>query len=145
MKYDLKNPLDLENATLSFNRYCKDGEIIDLTKNQVKRSLSQNSYLHVCIAYFASKSGNTAKYVKREYFKILCNPEIFIRQTHDKFLGDIKILRSSADLTKDEMTTAIERFRNWSAGEASIYIPSSEEGRLLKLAEIEIERNKNFI
>jgi hypothetical protein len=145
MKYDLSNPLDLENAKLSFDRYCKNGEIIDLTKNQVKRSLPQNSYLHVCIAYFASQYGCKKEYAKREYFKILCNPDIFIKDVHDKFLGDIKIVRSSADLTKEEMTTAIERFRNWSAAEASIYIPSPTEGRLLKLAEIEIERNKNFI
>ena len=43
------------------------------------------------------------------------------------------------------MSNAITRFRNWSSGDAGIYLPSPDEDRLLQLMEIEVQRNKNYI
>jgi hypothetical protein len=43
------------------------------------------------------------------------------------------------------MTIAIERFRNWASQEAGVYIPSPNEQDLLIIAEIETERNKNYL
>ena len=83
--------------------------------------------------------------MKREYFKKLVNPATFIREREDRFLGKVKYLRSSSDLDRDEMTLCIERFRNWSSAQAGIYLPSPDEGRLISLMELEIERNKEFI
>lgn len=84
------------------------------------------------------------EYVKRNYYKILCNKDTFVREREDKFLGKIKYLRSSADLDSAEFSLTIERFRNF-AGAQGIYIPSPEEYRLVQLMEIEIEQNKFYI
>lgn len=83
--------------------------------------------------------------MKREYFKKLVNPDTFIREKDDRFLGRIKYMRSSADLDREEMTLCIERFRNWSSTEAGIYLPSSDESRLISLMEMEIEQNKQYL
>ena len=57
------------------------------------------------------QTGNTMEYVKREYFKRSCNPELFVRTAYDKLAKrDVERLRSSRDLDTGEMTTAIERF-----------------------------------
>ena len=83
--------------------------------------------------------------MKREYFKKLVNSATFIREREDKFLGKIKYLRSSADLTTEEMSISIDRFRDWASQSAGIYLPNPDEDRLISLMEIEIERNKEFI
>ena len=43
------------------------------------------------------------------------------------------------------MSLAIERFRDFCSMNAGIYIPSSDEHRLLELAEIEVERHKEYV
>ena len=83
--------------------------------------------------------------MKQQYYKKLVNPSIFIRERDDKYLGRIKILRSSADLDSGEMATSISRFRNWASSECGIYLPSPEEDRLIQLMEIEIQRNKDYL
>ena len=60
-------------------------------------------------------------YVKRNYYKILCNEDTFVREREDKFLGRIKYLRSSSDLDSAEMSLTIERFRNFSSAQCGIY------------------------
>lgn len=146
MLYDLTNPLHAEQFKAKVNKLYKAKAIVELTEKRAKRSLPQNKYLHLILGYFGVESGNTLEWVKREYFKKLCNKDIFVKERVDNITNQkTKYLRSSADLTIDEMTTAIERFRNWSAQEAGIYIPSPDEQDLLIIAEIETERNKNYL
>lgn len=145
MWYDGNNELQAVQARMRLEKLIKDGKVFELTEKKPKRSLSQNAYLHVLLGYFAAQTGNTLEWVKREYYKKLVNPTTFIRTKEDRFMGVVKYLRSSADLDTAEMTTTIDRFRNWSAGEAGIYLPAPDEERLLQLAQIEIERNKEFI
>lgn len=145
MWYDGKNELEAMQARMRLDKLIKDGKVFELTEKKPKRSLPQNAYLHVLLAYFAAETGNTLEWVKKEYYKKLVNPDIFIRTKEDRFRGLVKYLRSSADLDTAEMTTSIDRFRNWSASEAGIYLPSPDEERLLQLAQIEIEKNKQFI
>lgn len=145
MWYDGNNELQAVQARMRLEKLIKDGKVFELTEKKPKRSLSQNAYLHVLLGYFAAQTGNTLKWVKKEYYKKLVNPTTFIRSKEDRFMGVVKYLRSSADLDTAEMTATIDRFRNWSAGEAGIYLPAPDEERLLQLAQIEIERNKEFI
>ena len=97
------------------------------------------------MSYFASETGNTLDWVKREYYKRLVNPDIFIREKDDRFMGRVKYLRSSAELDTAEMNLSIERFRNFASREAGIYIPSPEERDLVSLMEVEVERNKEYL
>lgn len=145
MVYDTSNPLDKANFMLRAKKLADKGAIIELTEKKPRRTLSQNSYLHVTIAYFASQYGCTTEWAKQRYFKQLVNPELFVREKDDEFLGRVKYLRSSADLDVSEMSLAIDRWRNWCSMEASIYIPSADEAILIQQMEIEIERNKEFL
>ena len=54
-------------------------------------------------------------------------------------------MRSYAELTKGEMILSIDRFRNWSAAQADIYLPAANEHQMLVYVQQEIERNKEFI
>ncbi|MBO8433177.1 MAG: hypothetical protein IAB08_07800, partial [Bacteroidetes bacterium] len=139
------NELHAAQARARLEKLLRDRKVFDLTEKKPQRTLSQNSYLHVILAYFACQYGETVEYVKREYFKKLVNPATFIREREDRFLGRIKYLRSSADLTTEEMTLSIDRFRNWSGAQVGIYLPSPDEGRLISLMEMEIERNKQYL
>ena len=120
--------------------------LFNVIKNEVRPvDLRQNSFLHVALGYFAAQTGNTLEYVKQYYYKRLVNPDIFRREKDDKFLGHIEVWRSSASLLQEEMSLSIDRFRNWSASEAGIYIPSPDDARLVQLMEIEIETYKKYI
>ena len=145
MLYDNSNPLEKANFQLRAKKLAERGAIVDLTEKKPRRSLPQNKYLHVILAYFGSQTGNTLEWVKQQYYKKLVNPDLFIREKEDKYLGRIKVLRSSADLDTVEMSLSVDRFRNWAAQEAGIYIPSADEAILIQQMEIEIERSKEFL
>ena len=91
------------------------------------------------------ETGNTLEYVKRVYFKKLCNPSLFVRHKADKYLGEENEYRSSANLTTAEMTQAIDRFRNWSASECGIYLPSPNEEDFLQSIEVEMDRQSEYL
>ena len=145
MIYDTSNPLDKANFLLRAQKLAESGRIIEMSEKKPRRSLPQNKYLHVILAYFGTQTGNTLEWVKQQYYKKLVNPDLFIREKEDKYLGKIKVLRSSADLDTSEFSLSIERFRNWAAQEAGIYIPSADEAILIQQMEIEIERNKEYL
>lgn len=146
MLYDLKNPLQREQIKTRFAMLLeKSNSIVELTEKKPRRSDQQNKYLHVILGYFAVETGHTLEWVKQQYFKKFVNAEIFIREQEDKYLGKIKILRSSADLDSAEMTTAIDRFRNWASAEAGVYLPTANEDELLSLMEVEIARYKQYL
>ena len=145
MIYNLSSPLDKANFLLRAKKLAESGKIVELTEKKPRRSLPQNKYLHVIIAYFGTQTGNTLEWVKQQYYKKLVNPDLFIREKEDKYLGRIKVLRSSADLDTSEFSLSIERFRNWASQEAGIYLPSSDEYIIIQQMEIEIERNKDYI
>lgn len=145
MLYDTSNPLQREQFSARARKLADSGKVVELKEKRPQRSSEQNRYLHVILGYFGTETGNTLDYVKERYFKYLCNKDLFLVVKEDKFLGRVNTLRSSADLTTDEMTTAIERFRNWAASEAGIYLCSPDDDRMLRLMEVEIERNKEFI
>ena len=145
MVYDTSNSLDKANFLLRAKKLAESGKIIELTEKKPRRSLPQNKYLHVLLAYFGTQTGNTLDWVKQQYYKKLVNPDLFIREKEDKYLGKIKVLRSSADLDTSEFSLSIERFRNWASQEAGIYLPSADEYIIIQQMEIEIERNKEFL
>lgn len=145
MVYDTSNPLDKANFLLRAKKLADSGKVIELTEKKPRRSLPQNKYLHVLLAYFGTQTGNTLEWVKQQYYKKLVNPDLFIREKEDKYLGKIKVLRSSADLDTSEFSLSIERFRNWASQEAGIYLPSADEHIIILQMEIEIERNKEFL
>lgn len=141
MLYDLSNPLQAENFKKRANHLYKKGCIVDMTEKKPRRTESQNAYLHAALGYFGMQFGYRRAEVKAWYFKEICNPDLFVREIDDVITGEKrKTLRSSAELTTEEMTIAIERFRNWSAQEAGVYIPSPEDHQMVMQMEAEVQR-----
>lgn len=146
MLYNLNNPLNREQFKTRVAMLLEKSKgIVDLTEKKSKRSNQQNAYLHLILGYFAMETGDTLEWVKQQYFKKLVNAEIFIREREDKYLGKIKVLRSSAELDTAEMTTAIERFRNWASAEAGVYLPSANEEEMIAQMEVEVSRYKQYL
>lgn len=145
MIYNFKSPLDIQNARARLEMLIKKECVAELTEKKAKRSLSQNAYLHTLLGFFASQTGNTLEWVKQQYYKKLCNPDLFIGEKVDQFLGRVKYVRSSADLNTEEMNLSIERFRNWSAMEAGIYLPEPTNEAEIAAMQIEVERYKTYL
>ena len=146
MTYNLHNALDAQSARTRLDALIKKGCFIELTEKKPKRSLRQNNYLHLILSYFACRKGETLEYVKRYYYKFYCNKDIFLIKKTDNITGEETTrLRSSADLTTEEMTISIERFRNWAAAEAGEYIPEPNEQEMVMQMHIEVERNKQYL
>ena len=144
MIYDLSKPLDRQKFKVRVNHLfanCKQVELLEKTH----RSLRQNAYLHCILGILAMDQGLTIAYVKEYYYKRLVNPDIFIYTKEDKILGKVEMLRSSKELTKEEMTKSIDKLRNWSSSELGCYLPSADEESLLQQAELEIQRYRSYI
>lgn len=119
--------------------------IVEIKRKHRQRSKSQNSYLHVCLGYYASEFGYTIDEVKQDIFKRQLNSDIFVVERINKRGQKVRRLRSSADLDTAEMTTAIERFRNWSSAVAGLYIPSPNETEALLAAQQQMERYIEYL
>lgn len=143
MQYNLATDLDQERFVNRANALLQKGVVVELTEKTF-RSPNQNRYLHLLIGVVAMDTGVGLEYAKREYFKKLVNRDIFIIKKSDKFAGEIEDVRSSADLTIEEMSMAIDRFKRWGA-ENGFYMPNPEDTALLKEIEIEMGRLKMYL
>ena len=145
MIYDLSNPYDREKFKRRVNALYQRQNVVELSEHKPRRTPPQNSYLHLLLGMFAMETGNTLEFVKQEYFKRLVNPDLFVERRYDKYLGEIEVLRSSRDLNTGDMTTAIERFRNWAAAEADIYLPAPNEQEFLDSIEREMQCKRTWL
>ena len=143
MQYNLATDLDQERFVNRANALLQKRCVIELTEKTF-RSPNQNRYLHLLIGIIAMDTGVGLEYAKREYFKKLVNRDIFVIKKSDKFAGEIEDLRSSADLTIEEMSMAIDRFKRWGA-ENGFYMPSPEDTDRLRDIEIEMGRLKMYL
>ena len=141
MIYDLNTEIDRERLTKRVTALFSARKVVEVKVYQPKRTNAQNRYLHAILGEFAMQTGNTLEETKTEYFKKYCNADLFLVRKTLKHIGAIEALRSSADLDTAEMTTAIERFRNWSASEAGIYLPSRDEEAFIAAIEAEMKRH----
>lgn len=143
MILDLKNALDLERFKAKVDKCLRDLPVVELTEKTARTS-SQNRYLHLLIGVVAMDVGVTLEYAKEEYFKRLVNKDIFCVQVEDRFFGKVERLRSSAELTKEEASMAIDRFKQWGR-EQGMYMPDPQDESLLRSIEIEMGRMRRFL
>ena len=148
--FNLKNPYEAQQ----FKEYCNKVYqecmkaplgLVEVKKKHRQRSSSQNAYLHVCLGYYASEFGYSIDEVKQDIFKRKLNRDIFEVKRVNKRGQEVVRLRSSRDLDTAEMTTAIERFRNWSSAVAGLYIPSPNETDALFEAQRQMEAYAEFL
>lgn len=145
MIFDLKNEYQIPKFKEYVNKLFSDRAVVEVKKKHPSRTLSQNSYLHLLLGYFASEYGCSLDEVKIDFYKRECNKVLFERKTINKRGVEVTYLRSSAELTTSEMTLSIERFRNWSSSVSGIYLPAPDENQMLIYIQQEIDRNKKFI
>lgn len=144
--YDLNTEIDRERYRRRVESLFTKRAVVEVSEHKPRRSLSQNAYLHLLLGEFAMQTGNRLYYVKREYFKRECNAELFVRSEVDKLTKkEVEVLRSSRDLDTGEMTTAIERFRNWAAEVAGIDLPDAEDRAWLDYIGREMQHQKVWL
>ncbi len=120
MKLDLSKPFDLKKAEARFSKLCAKGAKIELTEFLPKRSISNNSYFHVVVAYFCQETGyniDEAKTVlKRQY-------GLYYEKNGQKFI------RSTTDLDDKEMCDFTEYIRTFCFEQLGVYVETPEEYR----------------
>ena len=145
MTYDTTNPVDRERLRTKVDHLIAKGKVVELTEKRMGRTLQQNAYHAVCISYVAAELGESYQYVNEQYYKRACNYDLFVRRYDDPVLGSVLRLRSSRELSKEEMTLSIDRFRNWAANQLGMYIPDPADRGLAQQFVIEAARiDKRF-
>lgn len=146
MIYNLSNEIESKRALTRLEHLVNKKKTVEIIEKSPKRSVSQNAYQHAIFASFAIEFGYTLREVKQVIFKRIVNKSIFQSEFKDKISGEsIRDYRSTSELSKEENTLAIERFRNYSSING-FYIFSPEEfieNRSYIMQEI--SRNKEFI
>lgn len=145
MIFNLANPYDADKYKEYANALYKKNAIVEIKEKRNTRSLKQNAYLHTIIGYFACEYGISAEEAKIDFYKRHCNKDLFVTKKVNRHGIEVETLRSSSSLDTQEMTLSIERFRNWSAAVAGIYLPSPQENDAIIFAMQEIERNKEYL
>lgn len=143
MVYDLSSDFQRKSFLARMDNLMEKGAVVELTEKAF-RSPNQNRYLHLLIGLVAIETGNTLEDAKKWYFKETCNPDLFHVQHRDKMGNCIDHIRSTADLTKEEMSMAIDRFKKWGA-ENGIYLPNPGDESLLREIEIQMGRNRAYL
>lgn len=146
MYYDLSDPFQAERLRLKLTADIGRGKVVQYSEKQMQRTKPQNAYAHVAIAYLALQTGVSADYCKRHYFKFGANRDIFAIQKEDPVTKkQVTELRSISDLSKEELSIAIDRFIRWAWEEAEIYIPSPHDNEMVNRMEMEVENNRRYL
>lgn len=143
MQYDLTSDFQRKAFLARVDYLLEKSSVVELTEKTF-RSPNQNRYLHLLLGVVAMETGNSLEDVKREYFKGMVNPDIFRSWRTDTRGNTIAVYRSTSAVSKEEMSTAIDRFKRWGA-ENGIYMPNPDDESLLKAIEIEMGRMKTYL
>ena len=138
MKYDTKNIKEATEAFEYLTKLSGQEALVEVKKINPKRSLNQNSYLHLTFGIFGLETGYSLEEAKTIY-KRYANPSIYVYEKNGA-----KFLRSSADLDTQEMTITIDKWREY-AQENGVYIPPPENLEELRSLENEIDKQSFYI
>jgi hypothetical protein len=108
MLYNPNSEHDVKKARVRFEQLIEKGKPFELTDIS-KRSLRKNAFVHVLLQYLALEMGWTLSYTKQRIWKALWCKEIFvIKRVSQKTGEEFTDIRSSADLSEEEMQKAID-------------------------------------
>ena len=143
MIYKTHNIHHQQRAIERFKFLLDKKATIELTEKKPKRTIKQNSYLHLILGWFGFEFGYTLEEVKQDIFKKIVNPVIFYEGEFGE-LVPIQRWRSTASLDTRELTIAIDNFRDYASREAGIYLPSPDEKDFLDEIYIELKNNNTI-
>jgi hypothetical protein len=128
MKLNLAKEFDRDKAEAYFKKLFEKKAKIELKEFRPKRTIDQNSYIHVCFTIIANATGSTIQEckvdVKREHIKLVHNSFMVYEKNGKKYL------RSTADLDTIEMTNFVDWLREWAYETLGCHIPTPEQYRL---------------
>jgi len=143
MWYNPENKVDVQKAIVKIKYLVAHKKVFEIKEKRKRRSISQNNYLHLILGWFALQTGYTLEEVKQEIFKKIVNPNTFYEGEFGRIVK-IERWRSTANLDTAEMALCIDRFRDYSAKEAGIYLAEPNDLNFLREIEIQIENNKQY-
>lgn len=141
MKYNLANDREAGEAMTQLVRLTKAGKIAEVKEVKPRRSLNQNSYLHLLLGAYGLETGNNLENSKALYKWV--NQAIYYRK---KKIGDEVFIhiRSSAELDKEEMAKSIDKFMQWSA-ENGYPLPPATNQEWLREVENRMEKEGYYL
>ena len=144
--YNFKNNIDCIKANERLQWLIKNEKRTEMKELRGKRTTPQNAYFHLLINYFAIEYGETFEFTKQDIFKKWVNPETFITTHKNPKNGKVREdLRSSADLNTKEMTTAIDRFKDFAHVKLGIKLPEATDQEFLDHIQNEIDKHKQYL
>ncbi|MEN5308784.1 hypothetical protein ABE425_14805 [Chryseobacterium cucumeris] len=146
MIFDTSIPIIRKKAINRIKHLLDKKAKIEVLEKKKNRTYSQNNYLHLILGWYALEYGDTLEEIKQEHFKKNVNPDLFRTEFINYKTGEIRERwRSTRELNTGEMSSAIERFRNYSVKSLGLYLP--EPGDLVHLDEIknQLEQHHNKI
>lgn len=146
MIYNPKKEVDVKRAIEKLKYFISKGQPFELKRMRVPKSLNQNNYFHAILSWFAFEYGETREHVKQEIIKKIVCPEVFKTERVNRITGEVRIAwRSFADISKDETTYVIDKFRDYSSKTAGIYLPTPNEKAFLQEIEVQLKNNEQFL
>lgn len=126
MKYNPKSDFDRKKAQIYFDKLMASSTPFELTSLK-RRSNSQNAILHVFLSYLALELGCTMGYVKLTIWKMKWNRKMFyVEDFNTKDGSSYHRVRSSAELTKEEMSHAIGVLIEKASLECNVIFPDRQ-------------------
>lgn len=144
MIYNPQNRIEVNRALEKIKYFISEGKTFELKAKRERRSISQNSYLHLLFSWFAIETGYTTDEVKQDIFKKIVNPNTFYEGEFGNLIK-IERWRSTASLDTEEMTLCINRFRDYASKEAGIYLPEPTDLVMIRQLEIEVTNNQQYL
>lgn len=138
MKYNTAIEGEAEKAWDYLSRLSAKKHLVEVKKISPLRTLNQNSYIHLLIGLFALEQGWTLEEAKIIY-KRYANPSIYIYMKNDE-----PFLKSSKDLSVDEMTKSIDNFRKFAA-ELGVDLPAAMTQEEMISLQNRLEQNQHYL
>jgi hypothetical protein len=137
MIFNLANQQELGQAREYLNQIARLGKRVEIVRKAEHRSLNQNAYLHLILEYFGTQTGYTLEEAKVLYKRL--NSDLYIYEKNGA-----KFLKSSADLSKEDMAKTIDRFMQYSEKEG-VPLPLADNQDFLDLATNTVEAQQQYL
>lgn len=137
MIFNLANQQELVQAREYLNQIARLGKRVEIVRKAEHRTLPQNAYLHLILGYFGTQTGYTLDEAKILYKRL--NSDLYLYEKNGT-----KFMRSSADLSKEDMAKTIDRLMQYS-DEKGIPLPKADNQDFLDLAANAVEAQKSFL
>lgn len=132
MVYDLSQPEQMEEAQNMLLEFQVLSKKVDIKVVRNKRSLSQNNYLHLLLAYLGLETGYNLTETKALYKEMNRDLYYYYKPTRDDE-NVHEFIRSSAELTTEQMTRSIETLHEVSAANGIPLPLATDQGWLREI------------